>query len=126
MDKDPRNTLYKYYVEFLKKYRKAENVCIENVPGILSAKNGQLIAENIFKAVREAGYKVSLPTNKYNFLNAKDFGVYKTENVITWLEKNWGCLILNLKTKEYSFQVLKDLFADLKPLKMAKVQLERY
>lgn len=117
MDKDPRNTLYQYYVEFLKKYQPKMFV-FENVPGILSAKNGQYL-ENIFKAVREAGYEVSLPTNKYNFLNAKDFGVLQDRKrviIIGW-KKELGLSYPEFKTKEYDFQVLKDLFSDLKPLK---------
>ena len=71
MDKDLRNTLYKYYVEF-EKYQPKMFV-FENVPAFCQQKWKHL--ENIFKTVREIGYEVSLPTNKFWFLNAKDFGV---------------------------------------------------
>lgn len=117
MDNDPRNTLYKYYVEFLKKYQPKMFV-FENVPGILSAKNGKHL-ENILKAVREAGYEVSLPTNKNRFLNAKDFGVLQDRKrviIIGW-KKELDLSYPKFKTKENNFQVLKDLFSDLKPLK---------
>ena len=40
MDDDPRNHLYKHYVEFLKRY-KPKMFVFENVPGILSASNGK-------------------------------------------------------------------------------------
>jgi DNA (cytosine-5)-methyltransferase 1 len=117
MSNDPRNTLYKYYVEFLKKYQPKMFV-FENVPGILTAKNGKHL-DNIFKAVREAGYEVSLPTNKYRFLNAKDFGVLQDRKrviIIGW-KKELGLSYPEFKTRENNFEVLKDLFADLKPLK---------
>lgn len=117
MSNDPRNILYKYYVEFLKKYQPKMFV-FENVPGILSAKNGKHL-ENILKAVEEAGYEVSLPTNKYRFLNAKDFGVLQDRKrviIIGW-KKELGLSYPEFKTRENNFEVLKDLFADLKPLK---------
>lgn len=117
MSNDPRNTLYEYYVEFLKKYQ-PEIFVFENVPGILTAKKGEHL-ENIFKAVREAGYEVSLPANKYRFLNAKDFGVLQDRKrviIIGW-KKELGLSYPDFKTEENNYQVLKDLFADLKPLK---------
>jgi DNA (cytosine-5)-methyltransferase 1 len=117
MSNDPRNTLYIHYVEFLKKY-KPKMFVFENVPGILSAKNG-IHLDNIFKAVRKAGYELSTPTNKYQFLNAKDFGVLQDRKrviIIGW-KKELGLSYPEFETKENNFQVLKDLFADLKPLK---------
>ncbi|TAF43844.1 MAG: DNA cytosine methyltransferase [Sphingobacteriales bacterium] len=117
MSNDPRNTLYLHYVKFLEKYQPKMFV-FENVPGILSAKNGKHL-ENILKAVTEAGYEVSLPTNKNRFLNAKDFGVLQDRKrviIIGW-KKELGLTYPEFETKENNFQVLKDLFADLKPLK---------
>ncbi len=115
MEDDPRNHLYKYYIKFLKKYNPKVFV-FENVPGILSAKNGSYL-DKIFKAVKKAGYELSIPPKK--FLNAKDFGVLQDRKrviIIGWKKE------LNLSYPEFSpienkFQVLKDLFSDLKPLK---------
>ncbi|MBE2254664.1 MAG: DNA cytosine methyltransferase [Ignavibacteria bacterium] len=115
MDSDPRNHLYKHYIKFLEKYN-PKMFIFENVPGIFSAKNGEYLSK-IFKAVRNTGYEVAIPPNKY--LNAKDFGVLQDRKrviIIGWIKE------LNLKypdfeTKEYKFKVLKDLFSDLKPLK---------
>lgn len=115
MESDPRNHLYKHYVKFLEKY-KPRMFVFENVPGILSAKNGEYL-DKIFKAVRSAGYEVAIPPK--NHLNAKDFGVLQDRKrviIIGWKKE------LNLKypvfdTTENNFQVLKDLFSDLKPLK---------
>lgn len=116
MKKDQRNFLYKYYVEFLKRYQPKMFV-FENVPGILSAKNG-IHLDNIFKAVRKAGYELSTPTNKYQFLNAKDFGVLQDRKrviIIGWkaeLELTYP----EFENKESNNEVLKDLFSDLRKL----------
>ena len=115
MGSDPRNYLYKHYVKFLEKY-KPKMFVFENVPGILSAKNGEYL-DKIFKAVRSSGYEVAIPEKKY--LNAKDFGVLQDRKrviIIGWKTS------LNLKypefeTKANNFKILKDLFSDLKPLK---------
>lgn len=116
MKKDQRNFLYKYYVEFLKRYQPKMFV-FENVPGILSAKNG-IHLDNIFKAVRKAGYELSTPTNKYQFLNAKDFGVLQDRKrviIIGW-KAELGLTYPEFENKESNNEVLKDLFSDLQKL----------
>ncbi|NCP60199.1 MAG: DNA cytosine methyltransferase, partial [Flavobacteriales bacterium] len=83
MESDPRNHLYKHYVKFLEKYNPNMFV-FENVPGILSAKNGEYL-NKIFKAVKNAGYEVAIPPK--NHLNAKDFGVLQDRKrviIIGW------------------------------------------
>jgi DNA (cytosine-5)-methyltransferase 1 len=113
MEKDPRNFLYKYYVEFLKRY-KPKMFVFENVPGILSAKNGAHL-DNIIKALEEAGYKWGMPQNDKMVLNSKDFGVLQDRKrviIIGWRE-DLPFKYPNFKTKEYSNEVLKDLFKDL-------------
>jgi len=90
----------------------------ENVPGILSAKNG-IHLENIFKAVRSAGYELNLPQNKYKVLNAKNFGVLQDRKrviIIGW-KKELGFTYPKFDETEPNYEVLKDLFSDLKPLK---------
>ena len=116
MEDDPRNHLYRHYVKFLEKY-KPKMFVFENVPGILTAKNGEYL-NKILKAVRKAGYEVSLPTNKYNVLNAKDFGVLQDRKrviIIGW-KKELGLSYPDFKVEENNFQILNDLFSDLKPL----------
>ncbi|MGC4130283.1 MAG: DNA cytosine methyltransferase [Bergeyella sp.] len=116
MKKDQRNFLYKYYVEFLKRYQPKMFV-FENVPGILSAKNGEHL-DNIFKAVRKAGYQLSTPTNKYQFLNAKDFGVLQDRKrviIIGWKEE-LGLTYPEFESNVSNYEVLKDLFSDLRKL----------
>ena len=115
MASDPRNHLYKHYVKFLEKY-KPKMFVFENVPGILSAKNGDYL-NKIFKAVRNAGYEVAIPPK--NHLNAKDFGVLQDRKrviIIGW-KKELNLNYPKFKETEHNFQILKDLFADLKPLK---------
>jgi DNA (cytosine-5)-methyltransferase 1 len=116
MKKDQRNFLYKYYVEFLKKYQPKMFV-FENVPGILSAKNG-VHFENIFKAVRKAGYELSPPINKQRFLNAKNFGVLQDRKrviIIGW-KKELNLSYPEFEEEEPKYEVLKDLFSDLQKL----------
>lgn len=108
MSEDPRNHLYKYYVEFLKRY-KPKMFVFENVPGILSANNGGYL-ELIFEAVREAGYELDK-----RVLNAKHFDVLQDRKrviIIGWQKK----LKLNyplFEDKEPQYEILKDLFSDL-------------
>lgn len=109
---DPRNHLYKYYVEFLKRYSPKMFV-FENVPGILSANNGQYL-EQIFKAVKDAGYDLDKKV-----LNSKNFGVLQDRKrviIIGWKQE------LNLKYPHFEdkvnqYEVLKDLFSDLPKIK---------
>lgn len=115
MESDPRNHLYKHYVKFLEKYNPNMFV-FENVPGILSAKNGEYLSK-IFKAVRNIGYEVAIPPK--NNLNAKDFGVLQDRKrviIIGW-KKELNLQYPVFETTEHNFQILNDLFSDLKPLK---------
>lgn len=108
MADDPRNHLYKYYVEFLKRY-KPKMFVFENVPGILSANNGQYL-DLIFKAVKEAGYELDK-----RVLNAKNFGVLQDRKrviIIGW-KKNLKLKYPSFEDKINQYEVLKDLFSDL-------------
>ena len=115
MASDPRNHLYKHYVKFLEKYQPKMFV-FENVPGILSAKNGEYLSQ-IFKEVKNAGYEVAIPPKKH--LNAKDFGVLQNRKrviIIGW-KKELNLTYPDFETTEHTFEILKDLFSDLKSLK---------
>lgn len=116
MKKDQRNFLYKYYVEFLKRYQ-PDVFVFENVPGILSAKNGVHL-ENIFRAIRKAGYELSLPPNKYQVLNAKNFNVLQDRKrviIIGW-KKELDLSYPIFEETNNQYEILKDLFSDLRPL----------
>lgn len=112
MSDDPRNHLYKYYVEFLKRY-KPKMFVFENVPGILSANNGGYL-DLIFEAVREAGYELDKKV-----LNAKHFGVLQDRKrviIIGW-KKNLKLKYPHFEEKEPEYEILKDLFSDLPKIK---------
>ena len=115
MKSDPRNYLYKHYVKFLEKYSPKMFV-FENVPGILSANNGEYL-DKIFNAVKKAGYNLAIPP--LNHLNAKDFGVLQNRKrviIIGW-KKELNYSYPFFEKTESQFQITKDLFSDLKPLK---------
>jgi DNA (cytosine-5)-methyltransferase 1 len=65
---DPRNLLFLKFIEFVK-IIKPKMVLIENVSGILSRSNGEII-NNIKEILNKNGYKVD-----YKLLNASEFGV---------------------------------------------------
>ncbi|SNR58781.1 DNA cytosine methyltransferase [Lutibacter flavus] len=112
---DPRNHLYKYYVEFLKKY-KPKMFVFENVPGILSANNGDFLKE-IFKAVNKAGYKLEIPKKKH--LNSKHFNVLQDRKrviIIGW-KKELDIEYPDFKEVEPIYKIKESIFSDLPKLK---------
>lgn len=125
MDDDPRNYLYKLYVQFLDRY-KPKMFVFENVPGILSAKKGEeeeTYFEKIQKAIKSVGYNFD-----YKILNAKDFGVLQDRKrviLIGWRDE----LSLDYPDFEPSMlngEILKDLFADLSFLRPGEKELISY
>jgi DNA (cytosine-5)-methyltransferase 1 len=112
MTDDPRNYLYKYYVEFLNRY-KPKMFVFENVPGILSAKNGDYFSK-IIKAIKNAGYEC-----QHELLNAKDFNVLQNRKrviIIGW-RKNIDFQFPKFDNIESEFTIKKDLFSNLPKLK---------
>jgi DNA (cytosine-5)-methyltransferase 1 len=111
MANDPRNHLYKQYVKFLREYQPKMFV-FENVPGMLSAKNGEYF-EKIKNAIKKEGYAFD-----YKVLNAKDFAVLQDRKrviLIGWKE-NLKIEYPEFNPSEQKFKILKDLFSDLPKL----------
>ena len=114
MKDDPRNHLYKYYVEFLKRY-KPKVFVFENVPGILSASNGEFL-QQIFDAVEDAGYKMKIPPKRH--LNSKNFNVLQDRKrviIIGWkndLELEYP----DFSEQEIKYSTLSSIFSDLPKL----------
>ena len=114
MEKDPRNELYLYYVQFLDRY-KPQMFVFENVMGIRNAKGGGPF-QDLKKRVRALGYEIEDRTQI-----ASDFGVLqKRERVIIigWRKENENGNLTSyhypeLNVKPSKYQVMKDLFADL-------------
>jgi len=75
---DKRNYLYKFYAEFLKKY-KPQYFVFENVVGLLSAKDedGTFHLENMRELFKICGYSTEL-----RLLNAADYGVLQNRKRI--------------------------------------------
>lgn len=111
MVSDPRNFLYKYYLEFLKKYDPYFYV-FENVQGIFSANNG-IIFNDIKKNIQNLGY-----TFEYKLLNSKDFGVVQDRKrvIIIGYKKNLNLNYPTFDKINFKFNI-KDLFQDLPLLK---------
>jgi DNA (cytosine-5)-methyltransferase 1 len=115
MADDPRNHLYIHYVKFLERY-KPKIFVFENVPGILSANNGDFL-KKIFDAVRAIGYELEIPPKK--FLNAKDFGVLQDRKrviIIGW-KKELKLNYPRFTEKEIKYNIKQHLFSDLPKLK---------
>lgn len=108
MKKDPRNFLYKYYLQFLKRYEPKMFV-FENVPSILSAQNG-IHLENILKGIDKAGYKIELKK-----LKASDYGVLQNRErvIIVGWRKELNLKYPELEKEENPYKILPDLFSDL-------------
>jgi len=121
---DPRNDLYKYYVEFLTKYHPKMFV-FENVMGIRSAKNGEPL-KDLTRLIEQAGYKMELKVQ-----TASEHGVLQNRQrviIIGWKEKDengkpTGFCYPELKAEKTKYQVLNDLFIDLPERKHGEGQL---
>ena len=111
MREDPRNYLYIYYIEFLKRYQPKMFV-FENVPGIISANNG-IYLDKIFKAAEDIGYELAIPPK--NYLNAKNFNVLQNRKrvIIIGCKKELKLRYPNFQDLVPKYKVLKDLFSDL-------------
>lgn len=111
---DKRNYLYKYYAEFLKRY-KPKYFVFENVLGLLSAKDedGTLHFENMQRLFEEYGY-----STEFQPLNASDYGVLQNRKRIILIgklgkgEKNFYPEI----EKTTSIYTVGELFRDLPPI----------
>lgn len=68
INNDPRNYLYLHYLQFIQKYRPCFFV-FENVQGILSAKNGEIM-KDIKKRMNDLNYDID-----FKILDSHDFGV---------------------------------------------------
>jgi DNA (cytosine-5)-methyltransferase 1 len=106
MKEDPRNHLYLYYIEFLKKYQPKVFV-FENVPGILSANNGTQLGK-IFDSIKAVGYNV-----EYKVLNAKDFNVLQDRKRVIIIGSRSDIQFEYPQFKELDLSKKKRGFADL-------------
>jgi len=77
---DPRNYLYLHYLRFIEEF-KPDLFVFENVPGLLSAKGGEIYSD-LLKRIDNLGYNTS---SEPHILNARDFGVLQERKRIIFL-----------------------------------------
>jgi DNA (cytosine-5)-methyltransferase 1 len=107
MADDHRNYLYLHYIDFLREFD-PDFFVFENVPGIKSAKDGDICRD--FKTkVRDLGYKLD-----YDLLNAEDFNVLQSRKRLIIvghkLEENFFEVSFQPNNKKYEvWNLLNDL-----------------
>jgi len=77
---DPRNYLYLHYLRFIEEF-KPEIFVFENVPGLLSARKGEIYSD-LLKRINNLGY--TTPSEPH-ILNAHDFGVLQDRKRIIFI-----------------------------------------
>lgn len=110
MKDDPRNYLYLYYLEFLKKYQPLFFV-FENVQGIFSAHDGKIF-EDIQNKMDELNYDVN-----FKLLDSNDFGVvqHRKRVIIIGYRKELNLQYPNFDIYPHKYTI-EDLFQDLPSL----------
>ena len=114
MKGDPRNNLYLFYAEFLRKY-KPQHFVFENVPGLLSAtdEEGDSYLKLMQDLFREYGYETEFET-----LNAKDYGVPQNRRRIILVGKKGKSTGFYPKPSKCKSDVLvKEILSDLPSIK---------
>lgn len=115
MNSDPRNWLYKLYIEFLKKY-KPKLFVFENVEGIKTAGGGSFL-EDIKRLVGKAGYDMDI-----RLLESQNYGVLqrRKREIIIGVQKSYHKSHPDYPYPEADFNsdkyFVKDLLVDLPPL----------
>jgi DNA (cytosine-5)-methyltransferase 1 len=108
MKGDKRNFLYKFYAEFLKKYR-PKFFIFENVTGLLSAGDYFMQMVKLFES-SSLGYKVD-----WEILNASDYGVLQNRKRVILIGKHKDPTFSfpHIDRIKNEWTVKLDLFADL-------------
>ncbi|MDN5104672.1 DNA cytosine methyltransferase [Aliarcobacter butzleri] len=118
---DPRNQLFKYYVNFLEDF-KPKMFVFENVEGFYSAGKGKYF-EELKKAVDKAGYYM-----KDDLLIASDFGVLQSRKrviIVGWQKELDGkCSYpkfkkINLADEVPTYNNVFDILNDLPPIELS-------
>lgn len=109
---DARNYLFRHYAKFLTRYEPRFFV-FENVLGLLTAGNETYLNE-MQKLFRKVGYETD-----FGVLNAEDYGVLQRRRRVVIIGKrgNEAFAFPKLKTIRNTWQIKKDLFADLPRLR---------
>ncbi len=108
---DRRKFLFRYYGEFLKRY-KPQYFVFENVLGLLTPGNAKYVNE-MFQLFADLGYSTD-----FQILHAEDFGVVQKRRrvIIIGRKGKRNFIFPNLEKTENPWQTKKDLFFDLPAL----------
>ncbi len=112
MEGDKRNYLFRYYAEFLNRY-KPEYFVFENVLGLLTAGNAKYLNE-MLELFSELGYSADSQV-----LNAEEYGVLQRRRRVIIIGRKGKAKFHfpKLEMMENTWQTKKDLFFDLPALK---------
>lgn len=111
MDDDPRNFLYKLYLQAVENYE-PDMIVFENVPGILSA-GGKSHFQNLISGLQNRNYEVD-----FHICNASEYGVLQNRKrmILVGWRKNTDHHypdMLPINTDSYT---VADLLSDLPPI----------
>lgn len=111
MKGDKRNFLFRYYAQFLIRY-KPKFFVFENVLGLLTAGNAKYLNE-MLELFSEIGYSAD-----FQVLNAEEYGVLQRRRRVIIIGRKGKSKFAfpKLETMENSWQTKKDLFFDLPTL----------
>lgn len=109
---DQRNYLFKYYAQFLDRY-KPKFFVFENVIGLLSAGNSRYL-KSMLSLFQKYGYGV-----EYKILSSDDYGVLQKRRRVIIIGKRGASKFSfpEIESIENKWEVKKDLFYDLPRLK---------
>lgn len=112
MKNDTRNYLFRYYADFLKKY-KPKYFVFENVTGLLTASNYFEQMKTLFES-EEVGYSIS-----WKVLDATDYGVLQKRKrvIVIGKKSNTKFEFPELGKIDNIWKIKSDLFADLPSLR---------
>jgi DNA (cytosine-5)-methyltransferase 1 len=112
MEDDKRNFLFRYYAQFLNRY-KPKYFVFENVLGLQTAGNRKYLNEMI-RLFSDIGYSTDLQV-----LNAEEYAVLQKRRrvIIIGHRSKKHFSFPELETKPNNYQVMRDLFYDLPELK---------
>ena len=119
---DPRNQLFYEFVRFIK-ILKPEMIMLENVSGMRSMKNGEVV-ETIKSEIIAAGKEVGKDYNvNYKMLNAADYGVPQLRNRLIFLgaTSDYDVDFPEPKFSEKNYRTVRDAIGDLPSLKPKEI-----
>lgn len=119
---DPRNQLFYEFVRFIK-ILKPEMIMLENVSGMRSMKNGEVV-ETIKSEIIAAGKEVGKDYNvNYKMLNAADYGVPQLRNRLIFLgaTSDYDVDFPEPKFSEENYRTVRDAIGDLPSLKPKEI-----